>query len=134
MTRSEEHLRVDTERREAGRARLRKYVVTENVEQPVRVRREEVRLEREPTTDENRDTALAGPDITDDEYEVTLHEEHPVVDTEVRPVERVRLGTEAVHRARDRARRGPQGADRGRRARRPHPVRHRARGHGSSSG
>ena len=97
MTRSEEHLRVDTERREAGRARLRKYVVTENVEQPVQVRREEVRLEREPITDENRDTALAGPDITDDEYEVTLHEERPVVDTEVRPVERVRLGTEAVH-------------------------------------
>ncbi|GAA2415413.1 hypothetical protein GCM10010404_87060 [Nonomuraea africana] len=29
MTRSEEHLRVGKERREAGRARLRKYVVTE---------------------------------------------------------------------------------------------------------
>ena len=32
MTRSEEHLRVDTERRTAGRARLRRYVATENVE------------------------------------------------------------------------------------------------------
>ena len=31
MTRSEEELRVGTARREAGRARLRKYVVTENV-------------------------------------------------------------------------------------------------------
>ena len=31
MTRSEEQLLVGTERREAGRARLRKYVVTENV-------------------------------------------------------------------------------------------------------
>ncbi|MCW2602524.1 MAG: uncharacterized protein JWN61_659, partial [Pseudonocardiales bacterium] len=31
MTRSEEQLRVGTERVEAGRARLRKYVVTENV-------------------------------------------------------------------------------------------------------
>ena len=29
MTRSEEHLRAGTETREAGRARLRKYVVTE---------------------------------------------------------------------------------------------------------
>ena len=56
MTVSEEQLRVGTERREAGRARLRKYVVTENVTQTVPVQREEVRVEREPITDANAAT------------------------------------------------------------------------------
>ena len=55
MTRSEEELRVGTERREAGRARLRKYVVTENEQRTVPVRREEVRVEREPMTEGNVD-------------------------------------------------------------------------------
>jgi len=43
MTLSGEELRVETERREAGRARLRKYIVTEEVETTVPVQREEVR-------------------------------------------------------------------------------------------
>ena len=54
MTRSEEQLRVGTETVEAGRARLRKYVVTENVSTTVPVSHEEVRVEREPITDANR--------------------------------------------------------------------------------
>jgi uncharacterized protein (TIGR02271 family) len=94
MTRSEEHLRVGTERFEAGRARLRKYVVTEEVEQTVPVRHEEVRIEREPITGTNMDDALSGPSITEDSYEVVLHDERPVVETETVPVERVRLVTE----------------------------------------
>ena len=53
MTRSEERLHVGTEQVEAGRARLRKYVVTENVTQTVPVSHEEVRVEREPITDAN---------------------------------------------------------------------------------
>ena len=56
MTRSEEHLRVGTEKVEAGRARLRKYVVTEQQSVQVPVSREEVRVEREPITDANRAT------------------------------------------------------------------------------
>jgi len=96
MTRSEERLNVGTERQQVGRARLRKYVVTEHVQQTVPVQREEVRLEREPITDANRDEAYAGPDITEAEHEVTLHAERPVVDTEAVPVERVRLGKETV--------------------------------------
>ncbi|MDQ0823042.1 hypothetical protein QFZ79_000785 [Arthrobacter sp. V4I6] len=36
----------------AGRARLRKYVTTENVTQTVPVQREELRIEREPITDD----------------------------------------------------------------------------------
>ncbi|MFF4985501.1 PRC and DUF2382 domain-containing protein [Streptomyces sp. NPDC001046] len=94
MTRSEERMHVGVERREAGRARLRKYVVTEEVQQTVPVRREEVRVEREPITDANRDAALSGPDITEAEHEVVLHEERPVTSTETVPVERVRMTTD----------------------------------------
>ncbi|MEV5440859.1 PRC and DUF2382 domain-containing protein [Streptomyces sp. NPDC052682] len=94
MTRSEERMRVGTERRETGRARLRKYVVTEEVQQTVPVRHEEVRVEREPITDENRDAAMAGPEISEAEHEVILHEERPVTQTETVPVERVRLSAE----------------------------------------
>lgn len=96
MTRSEERLHVGTESVQAGRARLRKYVVTENVTQTVPVSHEEVRLEREPITEANRDAALDGPDITEEEHEVTLNAERPVVQKEAVPVERVRLGTETV--------------------------------------
>ena len=94
MTRSEEELRVGTERREAGRARLRKYVVTENEQRTVPVRREEVRVEREPIHEGNVDQALDGPAISEEEHEVVLHEERPVVDKEVVPKERVRLSTD----------------------------------------
>jgi len=96
MTRSEERMHVGVERREAGRARLRKYVVTEQQEQTVPIRHEEVRLEREPITEANRDAALTGPEISEAEYEVTLHEERPVTNIETVPVERVRLATEEV--------------------------------------
>jgi uncharacterized protein (TIGR02271 family) len=96
MTVSEERLEVGTQRREAGRARLRKYVVTENVTQTVPVQREEVRLEREPITDANVGAATSGPDISEEEHEVVLHEERPVVEKEAVPVERVRLDTETV--------------------------------------
>ncbi len=96
MTRSEERLHVGTEQAEAGRARLRKYVVTENVTQTVPVSHEEVRLEREPITDANRGAATSGRDISEEEHEVTLHAERPVVEKETVPVERVRLGTETV--------------------------------------
>ncbi|MUU70459.1 DUF2382 domain-containing protein [Pseudarthrobacter sp. GA104] len=97
MTRSEERLHVGTERETTGRARLRKYVTTENVTKTVPVQREEVRLEREPITDDNRGSALSGPDISEEEHEVVLHEERPVVQKEAVPVERVRLDKDVVH-------------------------------------
>ena len=96
MTRSEEHLRVGTETREAGRARLRKHVVTEHQQATVPVSHEEVTLEREPITEANRGAAYDGPAISEEEHEVTLHAERPVVDTEAVPVERVRLGKETI--------------------------------------
>ena len=96
MTRSEERLVADTRTEQAGKARLRKYVVTEQQQVRVPVAREEVRLEREPITDVNRGDAYAGADITESEHEVTLRAERPVVETETVPVERVRLGKETV--------------------------------------
>jgi uncharacterized protein (TIGR02271 family) len=96
MTRSEERLNVGTRAEEAGRARLRKYVVTENVTETVPVSREEARLEREPITDANAGDAMSGPAISEAEHEVTLHAERPVVEKEAVPVERVRLDKEAV--------------------------------------
>ena len=96
MTRSEEELRVGTQTREAGRARLRKYVTTETQTVTVPVQREEVRVEREPITDANLDDATSGPAISQEEHEVTLHEEEVVVDKRAVPKERVRLDTETV--------------------------------------
>jgi uncharacterized protein (TIGR02271 family) len=96
MTRSEEELSVGTRDVETGRARLRKYVVTENVTKTVPVQREEVRVEREPITDANRDAALSGGDITEEEHEVTLRSEEPVVEKRTVPKERVRLDRDTV--------------------------------------
>jgi len=96
MTRSEERLVAGTRTEEAGKARLRKYVVTEQQQVKVPVSHEEVRLEREPITDANAGDAFDGAEITEAEHEVTLRAERPVVDTEAVPVERVRLGKETV--------------------------------------
>jgi uncharacterized protein (TIGR02271 family) len=96
MTRSEERLRVGTEQREAGRARLRKHIVTENVSTTVPVSHEEVTLQREPITEANRGDAMSGGDLTEEEHEVTLTEQRAVASKETVPVERVRLGTETA--------------------------------------
>jgi uncharacterized protein (TIGR02271 family) len=96
MTRSEERMNVGTRSEEAGRARLRKYVVNENVTQTVPVTHEEVRVEREPITDANVGDAMDGPAISEEEHEVTLRAERPVVDKEAVPVERIRLDKDIV--------------------------------------
>ncbi|HEX2073067.1 MAG TPA: DUF2382 domain-containing protein [Geodermatophilus sp.] len=106
MTRSEEQLRVSTEEVAATRVRLVKYVVTEEVQVTVPIRREEIRIEEvpldapDPGVGESLVPAGAGaadgrgssglPD------EIVLHAERPVVGVEVVPVERVRLRTEVV--------------------------------------
>ncbi len=101
MTLSEERLHVGTEKRETGRVRLRKYVVTKNVTQTVPVTHEEVRLEREPITDSGGDPAVGGAEIGADEQEVVLTEERVVTSKEAVPVERVKLSTESVTEDRD---------------------------------
>jgi uncharacterized protein (TIGR02271 family) len=96
ITRSEEELRVGTAQRERGRVRLRKYVTTEQVQQTVPVRREQARVEREPITDANIGAATSGPEISEEEHEVVLREEEPVVEKRVVPRERVRLDKDTV--------------------------------------
>jgi len=96
MTRSEEELSVDKHVREAGRARLRKWIETENVTMTVPIRREMARVVVEPITGENIDRAMSGPDLSTEEHEVVLTEEVVEVDKRVVPKERVRLETEEV--------------------------------------
>lgn len=91
MTRFEERMRVRTERHESGRARLRKYVVTEEVEQTVPLHHEEVRIEREPFTEDDVEQAGSGERLGEAQQEVVLHEDRPVTVTETVPVERVRM-------------------------------------------
>jgi uncharacterized protein (TIGR02271 family) len=96
MTRSEERLRTGTEEHEIGRARLRKYIVTEEVQKTVPVSREKARIEREPITEQNKGRAMTGPELSEDEHEVVLHEQRAKVQKETVPVERVRLSKENV--------------------------------------
>ncbi len=97
MTVSEERLQVGTEQAEAGRARLRKHVVTEGETRTVPVSHEELVIERVPVTD--GDLGVVEGDasrLTASEQVVVLTAERPVVDKEVVPVERVRVATETV--------------------------------------
>jgi uncharacterized protein (TIGR02271 family) len=96
MTRSEEHLAVGTERVETGRARLHKYVVTEQESVTVPVSHEEVRVVSEPITQGNVGDALDGPAISEEDHEVVLTGDRVVTETEAVPVERVRLDTTTV--------------------------------------
>jgi stress response protein YsnF len=61
MTRSEEELVVGTRRRVRGKARLKKYVVTEHVQRTIPVQREEVRVEYEPAEPEAGEAAEGTP-------------------------------------------------------------------------
>ena len=92
ITRSEEQLHVGTRRVETGRARLKKYVVTEQQTVTVPVSHEEVTLVREPIAAGTITDAVIG----DDAIEVVLTEDRVVVDKEAVAVERVSLGTEVV--------------------------------------
>jgi len=96
MTRSEERLQVGTQQVETGRARLRKRIVTEQVSTTVPVTRDEVVVEREPITEANMPKAMDGPALSEEEHEVVLKAEQPVVTKETVPVERVKLGTQTV--------------------------------------
>lgn len=102
MTRSEEQLVVGTERVATTRARLVKYVVTEEVQITVPIRREEIRLEEVPIDapdDVAGETLVADQPLTGSgglPDEIVLHTERPVVTVEVVPTERVRLRTVVV--------------------------------------
>ncbi len=96
MARSEERLVADTRSEEVGRARLRKYVVTERVTEMVPISREEIRIRREPITDADPDEVRSAAALGEEEFEVTAYAERPVVAKETVPVERVRVEKETV--------------------------------------
>ncbi|WP_176993173.1 DUF2382 domain-containing protein [Nonomuraea jiangxiensis] len=88
MTMSEERLRIGKESRETGRVRLHKYVETEHVTERIPLSHEELVIEREPISDGETATPL---EIREEERQMILHEERPIVGKETRPVERVRI-------------------------------------------
>jgi uncharacterized protein (TIGR02271 family) len=89
LTRSEEELHVGKEQRPAGRARLRKWVETEPVELDVELKRETARVVREPI-----DERVSDRELGEEEVDVTLREERPVVEKQTVAKERVGLQTE----------------------------------------
>jgi len=94
VVRHEERLNVGTQEREAGHARLRKYVVTDHETVDVPVEREEVTVERTPINDTN--ARVDNGTIGEEEVDVTLHEERPVVQKEAVAVEEVGLNKQTV--------------------------------------
>jgi uncharacterized protein (TIGR02271 family) len=86
LTRSEEELRVGKRETEAGRLRVHKWVETQQVDVPVELRREKARVTREPV-----DPSIGDQEIGDEQIEVTLREEKPVVEKEVVAKERIRV-------------------------------------------
>ncbi len=53
-------------------------------------------MEREPITKANMAKATDGPALSEEEHEVVLNAEQPVVTKETVPVERVKLGTQTI--------------------------------------
>ncbi|WP_270256607.1 PRC and DUF2382 domain-containing protein [Kocuria marina] len=94
VVRHEERLNVGTQEREAGHARLRKYVVTDHETVDVPVEREEVTVERTPINDTN--ARVDNGTIGEEEVDVTLYEERPVVQKETVAVEEVGLNKQTV--------------------------------------
>jgi len=95
VTVHEERLDVATRQVLVERVRVRKVIVEEQVMVPVTVRREELRIEREPVApgeEVQGATTAAGAEP----LELVLSREEPVVSTRVVPVERVRISTTPV--------------------------------------
>jgi uncharacterized protein (TIGR02271 family) len=94
VVRREEQLHVGKETQERrARVRLRKYVVTDTETVQVPVSREEVRVEQIPV---GEDEEVSGGPLGEDEAEVTLRQERPVVSKETVGAEKVSLSKETV--------------------------------------
>ncbi|WP_433263653.1 DUF2382 domain-containing protein [Actinosynnema sp. CS-041913] len=91
VTRYEEQLDVGTRETGGERVRLVKHVVTEQQNVTVPVTHEEVRVVREPA-----DRGDAREAFAEEEVEVSLRREEPVVRKRAEPVEKVRLDKETV--------------------------------------
>jgi uncharacterized protein (TIGR02271 family) len=89
VTRSEEELKVGKRPVEAGRVRLRKWVETEPVEMDVELEQQRARVTREQV-----DQPVGEHEFGEEEVEVPLRGEEPVVQKETRAKERVAVGKE----------------------------------------
>ena len=87
LVRSEEELAVGKQEVEAGRARLRKWVETEPVSADVELQREAARVTRERI-----DQPVSDADFDEEEVEVPLRAERPVVEKQA--VAKERIGVE----------------------------------------
>jgi stress response protein YsnF len=96
MTRAEERLVVGSETVVAGRAQLRKLVVEDEVRHTAVLRFERARLVRTPLGDADRDRFPSGVALSEDDYEIVLRAERPVVTRQTVPVERAALDVETV--------------------------------------
>jgi uncharacterized protein (TIGR02271 family) len=90
VVRSEEQLRVSTVPVPKERIRFEKVIVTEEKTVTVTVRREELRIVREPVEAGTDRTTPGGQEPAAD-LDLVLHEERIITTTEVVPVERVRV-------------------------------------------
>ncbi len=89
ISRHEEELQVGKRETEYGRVRLRKWVETEPVSEDVELRRETAFVERQPV---NR--PASGAELGEEEVEVPLHREEPVVSKETMEKEQVTVHSE----------------------------------------
>jgi uncharacterized protein (TIGR02271 family) len=84
VTRHEEELAVEKRDVEAGQVKLRKWVETEPVEAEVELERETARIERETINE-----PAPGAELSEEEVELELRAEEPVVQKEIVAKERV---------------------------------------------
>lgn len=95
MIRREERLTVSTQRLATERVRVERVVVTEQRTLTVNIRREELRLTREPLPEGSPIPVGAGT-IETEPLVLVLHKEQIAVVKTVVPVERVTITTEMV--------------------------------------
>lgn len=95
VVRFEEQLRVSTIAQPKERVRFQKVIVTEEKTITVTVRREELRMIREPLTDMDESPTSPHTSSTGD-FEIVLHEERILISTDVIPTERVRVTVSPV--------------------------------------
>lgn len=93
---SAERVEVGTRRAPRERVRVRREVVTEEVSVVVTVRREVLRVEREPLAGAQDDGGGRARTAAEPSLEIVLSEERPVVSLEVVPYERVVVGVRSV--------------------------------------
>ncbi len=102
VTRSEEELVVDKEAHVTERVRLRKVIVEEEVTVTVTLRREELRVEREPVDAshvadvDHLERGTGDAQLTEGELEFVLLAEEPVVQKRVVPVERIKVARDTI--------------------------------------